>query len=178
VSRWGFLCWRIYGEEELQTLRRRVSEKENRAGILLCKTSEDSVEETPKTTPQGYPHGEALLTALFIQVNQRPVNHPLPPILRLLFERRSSLTGTSQILSTLPLPKARSAGCGSPAIVRESGSLVMTATGASMLPTYSSRTGKSAPLLPGGQPPRHCADRSLLSAAMSQSEIGTTRFSR
>jgi hypothetical protein len=34
------------------------------------------------------PHGEALLMALFLQENQQPAKHPLPPIWELSFESR------------------------------------------------------------------------------------------
>ena len=41
-----------------------------RAGILLSAMPECVVEKASKKTPQGLPHGEALLTALFLQLKQ------------------------------------------------------------------------------------------------------------
>jgi hypothetical protein len=47
-----------------------ILEEENRAGILLSSMPECVMEKASNKTPQGAPHGEALLMALFLQVNQ------------------------------------------------------------------------------------------------------------
>jgi hypothetical protein len=81
-------------------LPKGVLQKENRAGILLGTMPERGMEKASKEAPQGLPHGEALLMALFLQQIQEPAKHPIPLILECWFERTLRRSRTSPIRGT------------------------------------------------------------------------------
>jgi hypothetical protein len=92
---------------------------------------ECGVEKASKKAPQGLPHGEALLVALFPQLEQRPANHPKPLIGALLSERKSLLERTSPIPSASSSQTAPRAGSGSAVIGTTQRTLVMIVSGGS-----------------------------------------------